>query len=132
MALFVVIMSVPFGFVNFVLVFTAVFLVAAMVGTWLFYVQDQFDGVYWRRHEDWDLAAAVLSASSPGAAVGWCSASPANIGLHHNRPWIGASATTTWGAPIGSSRCCGRFWCCGCAIPRAVSPMGLYDEITGG
>ena len=63
-ALFVVAMSLPFGFVNFSLVFTPVFLIASTVGTWLFYVQHQFEGVYWRRHEGWDYVAAALSGSS--------------------------------------------------------------------
>ena len=82
-ALFVVAMSLPFGFVNFALVFTPVFAVASMVGTWLFYVQHQFDGVYWSRHDGWDFAAAALSGSSYlelPRVLQWFTG---NIGFHH-------------------------------------------------
>ena len=82
-ALFVVAMSLPFGFVNFALVFTPVFAVASMVGTWLFYVQHQFDDVYWSRREGWDFTDAALSGSSYlklPRVLQWFTG---NIGFHH-------------------------------------------------
>ena len=82
-ALFVVAMSLPFGFVNFALVFTPVFLVASVVGTWLFYVQHQFEGVYWSRHEGWDFAEAALSGSSYLALPRVLQWFTGNIGFHH-------------------------------------------------
>ena len=82
-ALFVVAMSQPFGFVNFALVFTPVFLVASTVGTWLFYVQHQFEGVYWRRHEGWDFIAAALRGSSYLALPRVLQWFTGNIGFHH-------------------------------------------------
>ena len=82
-ALFVVAMSLPFGFVNFALVFTPVFLIASTVGTWLFYVQHQFEGVYWRRHEGWDFVAAALSGSSYLALPRVLQWFTGNIGFHH-------------------------------------------------
>ena len=82
-ALFVVAMSLPFGFVNFALVFTPVFLTASMVGTWLFYVQHQFEGVYWSRHEGWNFGAAALSGSSYLALPRVLQWFTGNIGFHH-------------------------------------------------
>ena len=81
--LFVVAMSLPFGFVNFALVFTPVFLVASTVGTWLFYVQHQFEGVYWRRHQGWDFVAAALRGSSYLALPRVLQWFTGNIGFHH-------------------------------------------------
>jgi omega-6 fatty acid desaturase (delta-12 desaturase) len=56
---------------------------AATAGVWLFYVQHQFDGVYWERRGSWDYTAAALQGSSfyklPRIAQ-WFSG---NIGFHH-------------------------------------------------
>ena len=82
-ALFMTAMSLPFGFVNFLLVLTPVIVMASAVGTWLFYVQHQFEGVYWRRHEGWDFAAAALRGSSYlklPRVLQWFTG---NIGFHH-------------------------------------------------
>ena len=61
-------------------------LIMAMAGTaglWLFYVQHQFEGVYWERSEDWDYATAALKGSSfykLPKVLQWFSG---NIGFHH-------------------------------------------------
>ena len=57
--------------------------VAGSVGVWLFYVQHQFDGVYWARREEWDYTAAALQGSSfykLPKVLQWFSG---NIGFHH-------------------------------------------------
>ena len=50
---------------------------------WVFYVQHQFEVVYWERGEDWDYTAAAMQGSSfyklPGI-LQWFSG---NIGFHH-------------------------------------------------
>ena len=56
---------------------------AACVGTWMFYVQHQYEGVYWARHENWDPIRAALEGSSYyklPKVLQWFSG---NIGLHH-------------------------------------------------
>jgi omega-6 fatty acid desaturase (delta-12 desaturase) len=56
---------------------------AGIVGIWLFYVQHQFEGVYWARREDWDALLAAMEGSSfyaLPAVFRWISA---NIGYHH-------------------------------------------------
>jgi omega-6 fatty acid desaturase (delta-12 desaturase) len=56
---------------------------AGTAGVWLFYVQHQFDGVYWRRGEDWDSTSAALHGSSfykLPKVLQWFSG---NIGFHH-------------------------------------------------
>jgi omega-6 fatty acid desaturase (delta-12 desaturase) len=83
MALFVVAMSWPFGFTSFVLVFTPVATLASTFGTWLFYVQHQFEGAYWSRHESWDFARAALAGSSYLALPRVLQWFTGNIGFHH-------------------------------------------------
>ena len=58
-------------------------MVAGAAGVWLFYVQHQFDGVYWERGENWDYATAALKGSSYyklPRILQWFSG---NIGFHH-------------------------------------------------
>ena len=53
------------------------------MGIWLFYVQHQFEGVYWRRQDRWDPAAAAMDGSSffrLPRVLQWFSG---NIGFHH-------------------------------------------------
>lgn len=60
-----------------------VILIGGAIGTWLFYIQHQFEGVYWARHEDWDPLRAALEGSSYyrlPRVLQWCTG---NIGLHH-------------------------------------------------
>ncbi len=56
---------------------------AGAIGIWLFYVQHQFEHVYWARHEEWDPIRAALEGSSYyrlPKVLQWFSG---NIGLHH-------------------------------------------------
>lgn len=76
-------MSMIFGFWPYVIVQVAIMAVAGSAGTWLFYVQHQFEGVYWERKEDWDFAQAALQGSSfykLPKILQWFSG---NIGFHH-------------------------------------------------
>lgn len=60
-----------------------VMLIASSIGVWLFFIQHQFEGVYWRRQEEWRHAEASLYGSSYYAlprVLHWLTA---NIGLHH-------------------------------------------------
>jgi len=72
-----------FGLKAYVMIQFIIILVAGSAGVWLFYVQHQFEGVYWERAEQWDYAAAALQGSSfyklPGI-LQWFSG---NIGFHH-------------------------------------------------
>ena len=39
-------------------------MVAGGAGVWMFYVQHQFEDVYWERGEDWSYVSAALEGSS--------------------------------------------------------------------
>jgi omega-6 fatty acid desaturase (delta-12 desaturase) len=76
-------MFILVGWKAFLLIqFLALFL-AHIAGVWLFYVQHQYEGVYWERDSEWDFVAASLKGGSfyklPGI-MRWFSG---NIGYHH-------------------------------------------------
>ena len=72
-----------FGLKAYLIIQLTILMVAGSAGVWLFYVQHQFDGVYWERGEDWDYAKAALQGSSfykLPKVLQWFSG---NIGFHH-------------------------------------------------
>jgi omega-6 fatty acid desaturase (delta-12 desaturase) len=65
--------------------------ISGTAGVWLFYVQHQFEEVYWERHEEWDPARAALEGSSYyrlPALLEWFTGSIGFHYLHHLRPRI--------------------------------------------
>jgi omega-6 fatty acid desaturase (delta-12 desaturase) len=79
----VLLMSVTIGLKAFFLVLTPIMFLGTTAGVWLFYVQHQFEGVYWERHERWDYLSAALKGSSYyklPRILQWFSG---NIGFHH-------------------------------------------------
>ena len=72
-----------FGLKAYLLLQLIVLLVAGSTGIWLFYVQHQFEGVYWERKGEWDYSLAALQGSSfykLPKVLQWFSG---NIGFHH-------------------------------------------------
>ncbi|MBL8118446.1 MAG: fatty acid desaturase [Anaerolineae bacterium] len=78
-----IVMSLTIGFKEYVMVQLPIIAIASSVGVWLFYVQHQYENVYWERHENWDFATAALYGSSYyklPRILQWFSG---NIGFHH-------------------------------------------------
>ncbi len=76
-------LSLVYGWQAFLILQVVGFGVAASAGVWLFYVQHQFEGVYWERSDEWDYATAALQGSSfykLPKVLQWFSG---NIGFHH-------------------------------------------------
>jgi omega-6 fatty acid desaturase (delta-12 desaturase) len=72
-----------FGWKVYLMLQLTILAVAGAAGVWLFYVQHQFEGVYWERRESWDFAKAALEGSSYyklPRVLQWFSG---NIGFHH-------------------------------------------------
>jgi omega-6 fatty acid desaturase (delta-12 desaturase) len=72
-----------FGVVPYLVIELVAMMVAGGAGVWLFYVQHQFEGVYWERGGDWSFVAAALQGSSfykLPRILQWFSG---NIGFHH-------------------------------------------------
>jgi len=76
-------MSLWIGLRAFILIQLPVIWLAGMLGIWLFFVQHQFENVYWQRQEQWNYFAAAIRGASyyelPGI-LRWVSG---NIGFHH-------------------------------------------------
>jgi omega-6 fatty acid desaturase (delta-12 desaturase) len=67
----------------FLMIHGPIFILAASMGVWLFYVQHQFEDTRWAREADWSLPDAALHGSSYydlPIVLRWFSA---NIGVHH-------------------------------------------------
>jgi omega-6 fatty acid desaturase (delta-12 desaturase) len=58
-------------------------ILAGTLGVFLFYVQHQFEDVYWESSEDWDYADAALRGSSYLKLPKLLQFFSGNIGLHH-------------------------------------------------
>jgi omega-6 fatty acid desaturase (delta-12 desaturase) len=79
----VVALSVVFGVKAYLLIQLTILMVAGGLGVWMFYVQHQFEGVYWERGDDWSFVSAALQGSSfykLPRVLQWFSG---NIGFHH-------------------------------------------------
>jgi omega-6 fatty acid desaturase (delta-12 desaturase) len=75
--------SLTIGLRTYVAVQLPIILIGTTVGVWLFYVQHQFEGVYWARHEAWDPMRAALEGASYYKLPKVLQWFTGNIGLHH-------------------------------------------------
>ncbi len=76
-------MTAIMGLKTFLTIQLTVSTLAGGAGVWLFYIQHQFDGVYWTRNARWSYTAAALQGSSYyklPAILQWFTG---NIGFHH-------------------------------------------------
>lgn len=80
---FILVVSLVIGFKQFVLIQLPIIWIASTAGVWLFYVQHQFEGVYWDRNEAWDFVKAGLEGSSFYQLPKILQWFTGNIGFHH-------------------------------------------------
>jgi omega-6 fatty acid desaturase (delta-12 desaturase) len=83
MATMITALSMAIGFWTYVRIQLPIIMVGGAAGIWLFYVQHQFEGVYWARHEEWDRVRAALEGSSYYKLAKVLQWFTGNIGLHH-------------------------------------------------
>lgn len=79
----IVLAGLTLGWMTYAAIQIPILLLSGSLGVWLFYVQHQFEGVYWARHESWDPLRAALEGSSYyrlPRPLQWFTGS---IGLHH-------------------------------------------------
>jgi omega-6 fatty acid desaturase (delta-12 desaturase) len=76
-------LSLIFGLKAYLLIQLTAMGVAGCAGFWLFYVQHQFEGVYWERGDNWDYTAAALQGSSFYKLPKILQWFTGNIGYHH-------------------------------------------------
>jgi omega-6 fatty acid desaturase (delta-12 desaturase) len=79
----IVVASLTIGFKAYALIQFPVIFMAGVIGVWLFYIQHQFEGVYWKRHDQWDSITASLQGSSYYKLPKVLQWFTGNIGLHH-------------------------------------------------
>lgn len=77
------VVGLAIGFWTYIAIQLPIILIAGTIGVWLFYVQHQFEGAYWARHEVWDPLRASLEGSSYYKLPGVLQWFTGNIGLHH-------------------------------------------------
>jgi acyl-lipid omega-6 desaturase (Delta-12 desaturase) len=83
LGLIIYLSHLTFGLATYLVIQIPIILIAGAAGIWLFYVQHQFEGVYWARQEDWDRTRAAMEGSSfykLPRILQWISG---NIGFHH-------------------------------------------------
>jgi omega-6 fatty acid desaturase (delta-12 desaturase) len=76
-------LSLLMGIKEYVLIQLPILVIASSTGVWLFYLQHQFEGVYWEREEKWDRIEASLKGCSfyrLPRVLQWFTG---NIGFHH-------------------------------------------------
>ena len=78
-----IVLSLVFGVRAYLLIQLTIVTVAGSAGFWLFYVQHQFEGVYWERGAGWDYTAAALQGSSYYKLPRILQWFTGNIGYHH-------------------------------------------------
>jgi acyl-lipid omega-6 desaturase (Delta-12 desaturase) len=71
------------GFSTVVMIQLPVVMIAASVGTWLFYVQHQFERTYWEHTAQWDYTLAAMEGSSYYKLPKVLQWFTGNIGFHH-------------------------------------------------
>jgi omega-6 fatty acid desaturase (delta-12 desaturase) len=79
----VALMSLTIGIKAYLLIMLPVMAITGTVGLWLFYVQHQFEGVYWERRKDWGFAEAALNGSSFYKLPRFLQWFTGSIGFHH-------------------------------------------------
>jgi acyl-lipid omega-6 desaturase (Delta-12 desaturase) len=75
--------SLLIGFGNMLLIHLPVIVIAASVGTWLFYVQHQYERTYWEHTPEWNYTLAAMAGSSYYKLPRLLQWFTGNIGFHH-------------------------------------------------
>lgn len=81
--LMAVLISLVIGIKAYLLIQLPIILISHSIGIWLFYIQYQFDDVYWERSGKWDYKTSAIKGSSflkLPVVFQWFTG---NIGFHH-------------------------------------------------
>ncbi|MGR8980061.1 MAG: fatty acid desaturase [Gammaproteobacteria bacterium] len=83
LAAFIAVMSLTVGIQNYLLIQLPIIIMAASAGMWMFYIQHQYEDVYWARQTSWDLTSSGMEGSSYYKLPKVLQWIVGNIGLHH-------------------------------------------------
>jgi omega-6 fatty acid desaturase (delta-12 desaturase) len=79
------------GWSGYLAIQLPILFVALSSGVWLFYVQHQFEDVYWTRQDDWDILSTAIHGSSfykLPAVLNWFTGSIGYHHVHHANPRV--------------------------------------------
>ena len=79
----ILLVSFTVGFKYYLLIQIPIIFIASSLGVWLFFVQHQYEEVYWEKQEDWDITTASIDGCSVyrlPLILDWFSG---NIGYHN-------------------------------------------------
>lgn len=79
------------GLKHYFIVQLSILVIATTVGLWLFYVQHQFEDVYWAHTGEWDLISAAVKGSSfykLPTLLRWVTGNIGYHNIHHLKPSI--------------------------------------------
>jgi len=82
-ALVIILLLLTIGWQAMLLVWMPVAFLAAAVGSWMFFVQHQFEDAYWQPKKTWDFTDAALEGSSYYRLPHLLHWFTGNIGYHH-------------------------------------------------
>jgi omega-6 fatty acid desaturase (delta-12 desaturase) len=91
LALIMIMAHYTIGLKNYLVVQLPIIAISVSLGMWLFYVQHQFENVYWAHQDDWDLIAAALKGSSfykLPEVLRWFTGNIGYHNIHHLKPRI--------------------------------------------
>jgi acyl-lipid omega-6 desaturase (Delta-12 desaturase) len=71
------------GVLKFLSIDAPIIMLGAIIGTWLFYVQHQYEEAYWQPRESWDFTRSALEGSSYYRLPPVLQWFTGNIGFHH-------------------------------------------------
>lgn len=76
-------MSLLIGLKNYLILQLLVIWIGGGIGIWMFYVQHQYEEVYWARNKDWSYVASALLGASYYRLPKLMQWFTGNIGFHH-------------------------------------------------
>jgi len=77
------ILCLTIGWANFLLIMLPLTWLAGALGIWMFYIQHQYENVYWERNNAWDFVCSALQGASYYKLPRIAQWFTGNIGFHH-------------------------------------------------
>ncbi|HSD62421.1 MAG TPA: fatty acid desaturase [Ignavibacteriaceae bacterium] len=71
------------GLKSFLLIQLPISIITSSTGSWLFFIQHQFEDTYWAEDKDWEFSMAAMHGSSYYKLPGILQWFTGNIGFHH-------------------------------------------------
>jgi omega-6 fatty acid desaturase (delta-12 desaturase) len=71
------------GLSTFLLVYAPIIILASSIGSWLFFIQHQYEHAYWQPHASWEFSRSAFEGSSYYRLPRVLQWFTGNIGFHH-------------------------------------------------